>query len=657
MTRTPAVRPASAWLAAPALLLLATACRDGMPTAPGDPAAAGPGYAISDAMHLAGVPQLYWLPPTVPNPGPVVTGTFDDALLGAAGVYPQLEVRVCPTGITALCPASGAGSFASFDGHGTTPAITMDAAKGNYQLLWNQNGLAAGNTHRAWVLARTAANASPLPLGYADVRVVANSKQLKQVNTNDYVGLVAGNPLYLKFTVRTGIAGAVSVALGTSSLFPGGTTTATATVTDLHGEPLAGAAVTWGITPANPPPGTIAPSASATDADGKASTTLTAGGSAGSGAVTATVGTAPGQLTGSAAFTVVTAGGLVAGGTHTCGIASTGTTYCWGSNTWGELGNGSNSPSPTPLAVTLPGGVSGFARLALGFGHSCALTATNVAYCWGNDDFYQLGYEDPKADSPVPVAVNLGITGPFAGFDALGGHSCVLDTAGTIYCWGDLGPQEAGFASVAAGGLHQCGITTGGVTKCWGQNVYGQLGDGSKDDSWLAPVTVSLPAGVSGFTSVDAGGQFSCALTSTGAAYCWGSNTQSQLGNIVSPGSDVPVPVGLPAGVSLVSLALGSAHACGLTATGTAYCWGANTHGQLGDGTTATSSTPVAVSLPAGVTGFASLSAGDMHTCGIAATGAGYCWGRNDSGQLGDGTTTSSSTPRQVGGGLTFPTP
>jgi alpha-tubulin suppressor-like RCC1 family protein len=639
-----------------ALLPLAAACRDGTPTGPDAAGADLPGYSINDAGHMAGVPQFFWLPPTVPNPGPSVTGTFDDGLLGAAGVYPQLEVRVCPGGVTTLCPASGAGSLGSFNGFDTAPAITMDAAKGNYQLLWNPNGLAAGSTYRSWVLAKISANANPLPLGYADVKVVATSKQLKQVNPNDYVGLVAGNPLYLKFTVRTGIAGAVSVALGTSVLVPGGTTTATATVTDLHGDPLAGAPVSWAVTPANSPPGTITPASSTTDVDGEASATLTAGGSAGTGAVTATVGTTPGQLTGSANFSVVTAGGLVAGGNHTCGITSTGETYCWGSNYWGELGNGSNSPTSTPSAVTLPNGVNDFARLALGFSHSCALTATSAVYCWGADDFYQLGYDDNYADSPVPVAVNVGISGPFTGFDAYGGHSCVLNTAGAIYCWGDLGPQETGFASVAAGGLHHCGITSGGVAKCWGQNVYGQLGDGSDDNSWVDPVAVAVSAGVT-FTSISSGGFHSCALTSTGAAYCWGHNLLGQLGNNSTTSSDVPVQVSLPAGVSLVSLTLGSMHSCGLTATGAAWCWGENYAGQLGDGSTTASSTPVAVSLPGGVTGFASLSAGSMHTCGIASTGAGYCWGKNDFGQLGDGTTTSSSTPQQVGGGLTFQTP
>lgn len=646
-----------AWLAAPALLLLAGACRDGTPTGPDPVGADLPGYSINDAGHMAGVPQFYWLPPTVPNPGPTVTGTFDGDLLGAAGTFPQLEVRVCAPGMTTLCPASGAGSLASFNGYDTSPAITMDAAKGNYQLLWNPNGLAAGSTYRSWVLAKVSANASPLPLGYADVKVVANSKALKQVNPNDYVGLVAGNPLYLKFTVRTGIAGAVSVALGTSVLVPGATTPATATVTDLHGNPLAGADVAWAVTPANSPPGTISPAGSTTDVDGKASTTLTAGGSAGSGSVTATVGTAPGQLTGSASFTVSTAGGLVAGFDHTCGIASNGTTYCWGSNIWGGLGNGTNLPASTPTAVTLPAGVAGFARLAAGGGHTCALTATNSLYCWGDDTWDQLADGDPPAESTVPVAASVQISGPFTEFEANGAHTCLLSAAGAIRCWGDLGLPLTGFASVAPGGLHHCGIDQGGVTKCWGMNVYGQLGDGTDDPSFAVPVAVSLPAGVTGFATLAAGGTHNCALTGAGSAYCWGHNWTGQLGNPVSPSSNVPVPVALPAGVTLVSLALGQDHSCGLTATGSAYCWGENSHGQLGNGTTTTSSTPVAVTIPAGASGFVALTAGGAHTCGVTDTGAAYCWGNNEWGQLGDGTTTNSSTPQQVGGGLIFQTP
>lgn len=648
----------TAWRTATTLMSLA-ACRDEGPVAPPDAAGVRPGFLISDAVHQAGVPQFYWLPPTVPNPGPSVTGIFDDGLLGGPGAYPQLEVRICPAGIAAICPSSGAGSFRSFNAYGTVPAITKHQANENYQLLWNKNGLAAGNSYRAWALVRTAETATPIALGFADVMVVSNSKALKQVNTDTYVGLIAGNPLYLKFTVRTGIPGAIAVALGTSVLTPGASTTATATVTDLHGVALAGATIAWGVTPGSPAPGTIAPddTPSTTDATGSATATLTAGGSAGSGSVTATVGTSPGQLSGSAEFTVVTAGGLVVGGNHTCAIANTGVAYCWGQNIWGELGIGAVGSSPTPVAVALPDGVSGFTRLAAGAGHTCALTPASSVYCWGNDEFQQLGYDGSSTDSPVPVPTSVGIAPPFSQFVATGAHTCLLGGTGSIYCWGDLGAPQTGYASVTAGGLHNCGLTLGGIARCWGSNVYGQLGDGTDDNAFVTPVDVSLPGGVAGFTSLAAGGIHTCALTAAGAAWCWGSNNSGQLGTTVSPNSEVPVPVELPAGVALASLTSGHSHTCGLTAAGAAYCWGQNGDGQLGNNSTLDSPAAVAVLLPTGVTGFTRIVAGGQHTCAISSAGAAYCWGNNDDGQVGDNSTSDRLTPQLVSGGLQFPAP
>jgi hypothetical protein len=315
----------------PLVLMAVAACHGDLPIAPElDATGEGPAFAISDAVHQGGVPQFYWLPPTVPNPGPQVTGTFDGGLLGAAGVYPQLEVRICQPGIATLCPASGASSFKSFNGYTADP-ITIHQA-GNYQLLWNKNPLVSGNTYRAWVLVHTKPDGDAVSLGFADVRVVANSQALKQVDTNEFVGLVAGNPLYLKFTVRAGISGGISVALGTSTLSPGSSTTATATVVDLYGAPLPNAVVDWAVAP-GASLGGVTPTSSTTNAAGVAVTTLTAGGNTGFGAVTATVGSAPGPLTGSASFTVAAdadfvGDGLSAGGAYTCGLTSAGAPYC-----------------------------------------------------------------------------------------------------------------------------------------------------------------------------------------------------------------------------------------------------------------------------------------------------------------------------------------
>lgn len=661
--------------ALPALLLAIAACHDA-PTGAGTEAPHNePTLAISDAVHQAGVPQFYWLPPTVPNPGPLVQGVFDPNLLGGPGVYPQLEVRFCAPGVTALCPATGAGSFATFNGYSSTP-ITIHQA-GNYQLLWNKNPLVSGNTYRAWVLVTPAADASPLVLGLADVKVVSNSQALKLIDANEFVGLVAGNPLYLKFTVRTGIPGALTVALGSSTLAPGGSTTATATVTDLHGVPLTDAVVTWAVTPSGSPPGSVAPGSSTTDGTGTATTTLTAGGSAASGAVTATVGAGPAQLTGSASFTIaadeaLVGDGMVAGLGFTCALTSAAVPYCWGFNDRGQLGNNSTSNSSSPVAVALPAGVSGFVHLAASFGDlfdgggfACGLTSAGAAYCWGANNHGQLG-NGSTLDSHAPVMVSLpaGVSG-FAQLAAGAQHACAVTATGAAYCWGNNGSGQLGngstteshtpvmvnlssgvsFVKVTAGAVHSCGLTATGDAYCWGGDGVGQLGNGSAGLS-LTPVAVSLPAGVS-FSDLTSGDSHTCGLTAAGEAYCWGEDGQHQLGNGPAGSSDVPDAVILPAGESFAFITAGAFHTCALTSTGEPYCWGIVVDGEELQ----------AVALPAGVSGFVRLAAGIDHTCGLTSMGSAYCWGFNWAGQLGDGSTNDNTSPVLVSGGIPFRTP
>jgi len=176
----------------------------------------------------------------------------------------------------------------------------------------------------------------------------------------------------------------------------------------------------------------------------------------------------------------------------------------------------------------------------------------------------------------------------------------------------------------------------------------------------IACTTAVTPA-IVGFEAVFAGGAHTCALASVpGAAYCWGRGESGQLGVPVPsstcltdggffPCSMVPVPVG--GGLTFEMLAAGAAHTCGLANDGTAYCWGSNAYGQLGDNSTTNQSGPVQVG--GGLT-FVSIDAGAAHTCGITTAGEAYCWGRNDRGQLGNGTTTNSALPVAVAGGLSF---
>lgn len=187
-------------------------------------------------------------------------------------------------------------------------------------------------------------------------------------------------------------------------------------------------------------------------------------------------------------------------------------------------------------------------------------------------------------------------------------------------------------AQIASGGKHTCALTQTGRVKCWGANDYGQLGDGTTADK-ATPIDVS--GLYSGISAISAGYYHTCALTQTGRIKCWGDNSYGQLGDGTTTQKTTPVEVsGLTSSVSAISA--GGFHTCALTQTGGVKCWGANEYGQLGDGTTTPKTTPVDVS---GLTsGVIAISAGYYHTCALAQTGGVKCWGANKYGQLGDGT-------------------
>ncbi len=349
---------------------------------------------------------------------------------------------------------------------------------------------------------------------------------------------------------------------------------------------------------------------------------------------------------------------LALGGSHSCAITAAGGVKCWGYNGYGQLGDGTTTDRSSPVGVT--GLSSGVLAIAAGGGHTCALGQAGAVVCWGYGNSGQLGFGG-FSSRQTPVAVT-GLGSGVVGIALGNQNTCALTQTGAVLCWGynangQLGDGtttyrsvpvavsglSSGVVAIAAGDSHTCAVTQAGAVLCWGYNVNGQLGDGTTTDR-LTPVVVSGLS--SGVVAIAASGNQTCALTQAGAVQCWGYNVYGQLGDGTTTSRLTPVPVsGLSSGV--VGIALGNQNTCALTQAGAVQCWGYNGYGQLGDGTTTTRLTPVAVSgLSSGVV---ALEVGANHSCALTQAGAVLCWGSNSSGKLGDGTNTSRSVPVMAG--------
>ncbi len=347
------------------------------------------------------------------------------------------------------------------------------------------------------------------------------------------------------------------------------------------------------------------------------------------------------------------------GSDHTCAVTLAGGVRCWGRNSSGQLGDGTKTTRTTAVAVSgLAGGVE---AIATGYGHTCALTGAGGVHCWGLNGSGQLG-DGTKTNRTTPVTVS-GLTGRVVAVVTGYGHTCALTEAGGVSCWGlnssgQLGAGSTtirmtptwvsgfanGAAGISAGYSHTCAVTTSGGVQCWGDNSHGQLGDGTTSTR-RRPVAVS---GLStGAGAVRGGFAHSCAVKTSGAIRCWGRNSSGQLGDGSTAVRKTPASVtGLSSEGAAVSA--GYYHTCAVKMSGAVRCWGWNASGQLGDFTTSDSMTPVAVS---GLSsGAIEVSGGGRHSCAVTATGSVKCWGYNGYGQLGDGTTTTRTTPVRVSG-------
>lgn len=387
-----------------------------------------------------------------------------------------------------------------------------------------------------------------------------------------------------------------------SSLLIGEQQALTATMRDRFGNVLSGRTVTWTSSDAGVAAVDLNTGIVSSGAQGEATITALSEGITGTG-------------------TVMVSRGLIlqavqGGERHSCGLSEANLVFCWGRNGEGELGDSSFIDRLNPVRVR---GSTPFVTLRVGSRHNCALTAAGTAWCWGSNAGGRLGMGDTLSRT-VPEPVSGGLT----------------------------------FAQISVGGTHTCGLTTGGAAYCWGLGLSGQIGD----NNVLNRNVPTLVAGGNTFASLSVGGNHTCGLTATGAAYCWGLNSFGQLGDSTFGAINSRiVPTAVRGGHVFVKLSAGNSHTCGITAGGETYCWGANgsflgNSGRLGDGTTVAQR--VVPTLVVGGLTFTDIVAAGVLTCARTAIGTVYCWGQNDTGQLGDGTFTARTSPTPIAGGFTW---
>ncbi|MCC7541694.1 MAG: hypothetical protein IT379_36080 [Deltaproteobacteria bacterium] len=372
---------------------------------------------------------------------------------------------------------------------------------------------------------------------------------------------------------------------------------------------------------------------------------------------------------------------MLADGTRRClGFSfarmTDGSIRSWGGNTSGELADGTTTSRTTPGVVAA---LAGSTAIAPGNQHACARDPAGSVRCWGDGAFGQLGLGTTDAHAtPMAVAGLAGVSIVASG----GYHSCALAADGAIRCWGMaqfgqlgaagtatcLGGQFScapspvtvslpGVVQIALGNAHSCARTSGGQLHCWGVSQYGQVGAWEPGDSCDDPGRTALPCAraprlvdaVSGVTDVALGDGHTCAVLGGGTVSCWGNGRLGQLGDGAVTSHPEPADVGLS---GVTQLAAGSSHTCALLGDGTVRCWGAGYLGQLGFMPSMRCSVPMGDFLceprPAAVPGIAGvtrIAAGGAHTCSLHDDGSVRCWGFNESGQIGDGTTDGRGAP------------
>jgi alpha-tubulin suppressor-like RCC1 family protein len=377
-----------------------------------------------------------------------------------------------------------------------------------------------------------------------------------------------------------------------------------------------------------------------------------------------------------------------AGRWHTCAVESSGAVRCWGLNNSGQVGTATSAACasmPCVLHATTVEGVTGAARVGGGSVSTCARDGGGRVYCWGDNTHGQLGLTDtpsrvtPSSVPGLPALADLAVGGAHACGRAMDGPS--------VHCWGygEIGQfgdgmrpvmgrpatridMLAGAAQLFAGDAHGCVADASGRVRCWGSTAAGQVGVEPGEDCTATALgrwptrCVTMPLAVQGLASGVAelalGFNHTCARLGDGSVWCWGSNEDGQLGSVAPDAgctipsdsteargvtcSATPVRVGLPVAAERIWTGMRANHTCARGRDGALRCWGSNSAGQLGDGTTADSLTPRVALVGARVV---ELAAGEEHTCAVVAGARVVCWGGNRYGQLATGDTRASTRP------------
>lgn len=355
-----------------------------------------------------------------------------------------------------------------------------------------------------------------------------------------------------------------------------------------------------------------------------------------------------------------------------CGLQSDHTVWCWGADDFGQSGStgnlGSMDPNKTPTQL---GSDSDWVSLAAGDFHTCGIRSNGTAWCWGSNESGELGTSSNiGTNNPNPKPSQVGTATDWAQLSAGRWHTCGVRTDATLWCWGsnsdgqlgsdpDSSPEpvqvgtDADWVQVSAGGWHTCAVKIDQTLWCWGANDFGQLGVAPDAGT---PTVQPAPQQVNGsWATVAAGDRYTCATRTHGTLWCWGRNTDGQLGDATNVGSDTPNPDPHQVGVDTdwAGLAAGVNHTCAVKTGGTTWCWGDNAFGETGAAAIpGPTTTPTQLGT---ATTWSQPTAGSGASCGLAADGTAWCWGINDAGQLGStthiGTAAPNPTPILVGSG------